>query len=75
MVQLPLAPNGVTSFTAPFKLKVHLDALVKAVLDSDTDAPTPASAAMVYTPFLKGWHKKRATPETEISVYGSSGSG
>jgi hypothetical protein len=38
-VQLPEAPNGVTSFTAPFRLKVHLEASVKAVLASVTLAP------------------------------------
>ena len=39
IAQLPLAPNGVTSFVAPFKLRVHLDASVNAVEASETLAP------------------------------------
>lgn len=45
MAQLPLAPKGVTSFTAPLSDRVHLDAFVKAVEASVQLAPTPLSAA------------------------------
>jgi hypothetical protein len=48
--QLPDAPNGVTSFTAPFNDNVHFDASVKAVEASETEAPIPASALIAFIP-------------------------
>lgn len=39
IVHEPAAPNGVTSFTAPFRLNVHFDAFVKAVEPSVTEPP------------------------------------
>lgn len=50
MTQEPLAPNGVTSFTAPFSDNVHLEALLNVVDASTQLAPTPDNALIFFLP-------------------------
>ncbi len=54
IAQLPEAPKGVTSFTAPFRLSVHFDAFVNNVEASVHEAPTPAKAVNVFSPSYYG---------------------